>query len=250
MFSRVAIGDPNVADVITLKGNDGVLIVGKAAGTTDLLMWERGQDVPRSYVIDVRTSASAALLGHDTPQMKVLGKTAVLSGSTPTVIAHERAAEAARASVGKDGALVDTSTVAVKSVVQVDVKVVEFSKSVLKEAGFNLFAQNHAGFAFGTFAPSTLDTVTGGATNPLSVNSTSPIGAAFNLFINSTSRGCSRTSVSSKAITSRACSRSRRSSRCPVKAPVFLRAGKSPFPCPSRSARRPSRTSRTALVCR
>jgi pilus assembly protein CpaC len=188
-FSRVAIGDPAVADVITLKGNDGVLIVGKAAGTTDLLLWERGHDVPRSYAIDVKASASAALLGSDTPQVNVLGKTAVLSGSTPTVITHERAAAVARASVGKDGALVDASTVATKSVVQVDVKVVEFSKTVLKEAGFNLFSQNHAGFAFGTFAPSALGTVTGGATSPLTVNATSPIGAAFNLLINSTSRG-------------------------------------------------------------
>ena len=60
---------------------------------------------------------------------------------------------------GKDGALVDASAVATKSVVQVDVKVVEFSKTVLKEAGFNLFSQNHAGFAFGTFAPSALTSV-------------------------------------------------------------------------------------------
>jgi pilus assembly protein CpaC len=79
--------------------------------------------------------------------------------------------------------------VATKSVVQVDVKVVEFSKTVLKEAGFNLFSQNHAGFAFGTFAPSALTSVTGGATSPLAVTATSPIGSAFNLLLNSTSRG-------------------------------------------------------------
>jgi pilus assembly protein CpaC len=188
-FTRVAVGDPSVADVITLRGNGGVLIVGKAAGSTDLLLWERGQDTPISYTIDVQASASAALLDGQAPQVRVLGKTAVLSGSTPTMATHQRAMAAAQASVGKDGSIVDTSTVATKNVVQVDVKVVEFSKSVLKEAGFNLFSQNNAGFAFGTFAPSSVSSITGGAKSPISVTAASPIGSAFNLVMNSTSRG-------------------------------------------------------------
>jgi pilus assembly protein CpaC len=187
-FTRVAIGDPAVADVVIVKGG-GALLVGKAPGTTDLLLWERGRDAPLSYSVEVSAAANAALLGGDAPQVRVLGKTAVLSGATPTMSAHQRAVAAARASVGKDGALVDTSTVATRNVVQVDVKVVEFSKAVLKEAGFNLFSQNNAGFAFGTFAPSSLGSVTGGANNPLQVSATSPIGSAFNLVMNATSRG-------------------------------------------------------------
>jgi pilus assembly protein CpaC len=186
-LSRVAIGDPAVADVLTLKGG-GALLVGKAAGTTDLLVWERGHDAPQSYVVDVR-AASAVLLDAHAPQVQVLGKTAVLTGSAPTMDAHQRAVAVARASVGKDGAIVDTSTVATKSVVQVDVKVVEFSKSVLKQAGFNLFSQNNAGFAFGSFAPSTLTSYSGGGGAPLTTQSTTPIGAAFNLLLNSTSHG-------------------------------------------------------------
>ncbi|AET92915.1 putative outer membrane channel signal peptide protein, CpaC like protein [Burkholderia sp. YI23] len=187
-IARVAIGDPEVADVNVLKGG-GVLLVGKTAGTTSLMLWERGRDAPLSYTVEVTSAASAALADAEAPHVRVLGKTAVLSGTTPTMEKHERAVAVARASVGKDGALVDASTVATKSVVQVDVKVVEFSKSVLKQAGFNLFSQNNAGFAFGTFAPSTLSSVTGGAGSPLSVTATSPIGAAFNLLLNSTSHG-------------------------------------------------------------
>ncbi|SAL80841.1 exported fimbriae assembly protein [Caballeronia peredens] len=187
-IARVALGDASVADVNVLRGG-GVLLVGKSAGTTSLMLWERGRDAPQSYTVEVASGASVALADGDAPQVRVLGKTAVLSGTAPTMDKHQRAVAAARASVGKDGALVDTSTIATKSVVQVDVKVVEFSKTVLKEAGFNLFSQNHAGFAFGTFAPSSLSSVTGGATNPLSVTATSPIGSAFNLLLNSTSRG-------------------------------------------------------------
>jgi pilus assembly protein CpaC len=187
-ITRVAVGDPSVADVNVLKGG-GVLLVGKSAGTTNLMLWERGRDAPLSYTVQVAAAASAALADAEAPQVRVLGKTAVLTGTTPTMDKHQRAVAAARASVGKDGALVDASAVATKSVVQVDVKVVEFSKTVLKEAGFNLFSQNHAGFAFGTFAPSALTSVTGGATSPLAVTATSPIGSAFNLLLNSTSRG-------------------------------------------------------------
>jgi pilus assembly protein CpaC len=187
-LSRVAIGDPAVADAIALKGG-GALLVGKSAGTTDLLLWERGRDTPLAYTVEVQTSAAAALLDSDAPQLRVRGKTAVLSGSTPSMLSHQRAVDAARAALGKDGVIADTSSVATRSVVQVDVKVVEFSKSVLKEAGFNLFSQNHAGFAFGTFAPSALSNVSGGAGNPLQVTATSPIGSAFNLIMNSTSRG-------------------------------------------------------------
>lgn len=190
-IARVAVGDPEVADVNVLKGG-GVLLVGKTAGTTSLMLWERGRDAPLSYTVEVTSAALAALAAladAEAPHVRVLGKTAVLSGMTPTMEKHERAVAAARASVGKDGALIDASTVATKRVVQVDVKVVEFSKSVLKQAGFNLFSQNNAGFAFGTFAPSTLSSVTGGAGSPLTVTATSPIGAAFNLLLNSTSHG-------------------------------------------------------------
>ncbi|SPB15466.1 exported fimbriae assembly protein [Caballeronia novacaledonica] len=187
-ITRVALGDPSVADVNVLKGG-GVLLVGKSAGTTNLMLWQRGRDEPLSYTVEVAANVSAALADAAAPQVRVLGKTAVLTGTTPTMATHQRAVAAARAAVGKDGALVDASAVATKSVVQVDVKVVEFSKTVLKEAGFNLFSQNHAGFAFGTFAPSALTSVTGGATSPLAVTATSPIGSAFNLLLNSTSRG-------------------------------------------------------------
>jgi pilus assembly protein CpaC len=122
--------------------------------------------------------------------VKVLGNTALIEGSAATMESHARAVSAAKASAGKDGAVVDTSTVATRSVVQVDVKVVEFSKTVLKEAGFNLFSQNNAGFAFGTFAPSTVSSVSrDAATKTLAVTATSPISAAFNLLMNSSSHG-------------------------------------------------------------
>ncbi|RFU47980.1 type II and III secretion system protein family protein [Paraburkholderia sp. DHOC27] len=89
---------------------------------------------------------------------------------------------------GTTGLVVDASTVATRSVVQVDVRVVEFSRSVLKEVGLNLLKQNN-GFTFGSFAPASLSSATFGA-NP-SFTSTSPISSAFNLVFNSVTHGIS-----------------------------------------------------------
>jgi Flp pilus assembly protein, secretin CpaC len=151
-LKRVAIGDPAVADVLIIRGDKrgGVLLVGKAAGTTNLMLWARDRDAPLTYTVNVTTPAAASLLGPDTPNVKVLGSTAVISGSSATMEAHQRAAVAAEGSLGKDGAVFDTSTVASRAVVQVDVRVVEFSRSVLKEVGFNFFKQNN-GFSLARF---------------------------------------------------------------------------------------------------
>ncbi|WP_213761646.1 type II and III secretion system protein family protein [Caballeronia sp. dw_19] len=228
-LQRVAVGDPAVADVLWLKSsggaNGGLLLVGKSAGRTEMMIWERGQSAPQTYTINVTTLAAHELLGSDTPAVNVLGSTAVVTGSAASMESHQRALTVARSvartagssesSSGasgkgpggqsgnspdssatgdgrgastKDGDVLDVSTVATSPVVQVDVKVVEFSKAVLKEAGFNLFKQNNA-FAFGTFSPSSLTSYTGGATPNLQVTSTSPISSAFNLMVNLGTRG-------------------------------------------------------------
>lgn len=189
-LQRVAIGDPSVADVLIIKGEKrgGLLLVGKAAGTTSLMVWERDRAAPLSYTVNVITPAAASLLGPDTPALKVLGGTAVVSGKSATMEAHQRAVVAAEGSLGKDGAVFDTSTVASRAVVQVDVRVVEFSRSVLKEVGFNFFKQNN-GFTFGSFAPSALTSVSATAGQAPSLSGVTPISSAFNLIFSSTTHG-------------------------------------------------------------
>lgn len=201
-LARVAVGDPAVADVLVLKGSGGVLLLGKAPGTTNVMLWERGHADARTYTVSVAPAAAGALLGPDTPKVRVLGDTGVISGSAADAYAHERAvavagAAAAPAMAGGDAkggrgprgeAVVDTSTIAVPGIVQVDVKVVEFSKQVLKEAGFNLFRDNN-GFAFGTFAPSALQSVSGPFNGAMTYTQGVPISSAFNLVFHSISRG-------------------------------------------------------------
>ncbi|KGS08563.1 bacterial type II and III secretion system family protein [Burkholderia sp. ABCPW 111] len=186
---RVAVGDPNVADVLVVKGGrGGVLLVAKAAGSTSLMVWERGRDEPAVYTVDVVSGAARELLDSGSPSVKAYNGTAVVSGSAATLDAHARALALGKGMAGKDGGVVDASTVGGKSVVQVDVRVVEFSRSVLKQAGLNLFKQNN-GFTFGSFAPSGLASVTGGGTSSMSVSANIPIASAFNLIVGSATRG-------------------------------------------------------------
>ncbi len=225
---RVAIGDPSVADVRIIKGDkkgDSLLLIGKSPGTTNLMLWERGTDTPLSYTVNVSTAGSRALLGPDAPNVKVLGDSALISGSASSMEQHQRAVavakiEAARRASSKaggdagsgggragggglgalgsliggggagdaDSAVYDTSTVATRSVVQVDVRVVEFSRQVLKQLGLNILKNNN-GFAFGSFAPASLTSATFGSSPQFT--STSPIASAFNLVFNSATHGIS-----------------------------------------------------------
>ncbi|WP_025598542.1 type II and III secretion system protein family protein [Burkholderia sp. WSM2230] len=223
---RVAIGDPGVADVLIIKGEQtgGVLLIGKSPGSTNVMLWEQGKDAPLSYVVNVSSPAAKSLLGPGTPSVRVLGDTALISGVAPTMEAHQRAVAAAGiearqratpgnaangaapgAAGGRGGAasgmsgaagtdaanggaaqIYDTSTVATRSVVQVDVRVVEFSRTVLKQVGLNILKQNN-GFTFGSFAPSALTSANYGPTP--SFNSVAPISSAFNLVFNSATHG-------------------------------------------------------------
>jgi pilus assembly protein CpaC len=219
---RVAVGDPTVADVLVIRDGDGrggVLVIGKAPGKTNLLLWEQGRATPRTLALVVEPGAQATLANGATPHVETFGGDVVISGDTPTAEAHQRAVDLARlaahgrahasgqsgeqsgartaaaphtrsgARAGSDeGLIVDESTVATRSVVQVDVRVVEFSRTVLKQAGLNLFKQTN-GFSFGTFSPSGLNAVSGGGTPSFQITGNTPIASAFNLVLNSAGRG-------------------------------------------------------------
>lgn len=230
-LQRVAVGDPAVADVLIIKGG-GVLLIGKSAGTTNVMLWERGRSEASTYTVHVTSGAANALLNDASPRVDTYGDTTVISGSATTLEAHQRAvdvanaAAAARAAAQQQGAagqsggagrgngasrggaaatgsggggagggvagsspqVVDASTISGKNVVQVDVRVVEFSRSAIKEAGLNLFKSNN-GFSFGSFAPSSLQSMNYSPSSGLAVTAASPITSAFNLVVGSTSRG-------------------------------------------------------------
>lgn len=180
-LERIAIADPGVADIVSLKGRRDALLVGNAPGRTTLLMWVRGQAEPERTTILVQSAVQGALLA-DQPDMEVTSQNGVslLSGSAPSLLDHERARAAAAAAGDGKQAPIDVSTVASGGVVQVDVKVVEFNRTALRQIGLNIIKQN-GGFTFGLFGPSQLGSATANDAGGIDIDARSPISSAFNL---------------------------------------------------------------------
>lgn len=152
-LERVSVVDPDVADVVLErpKGNrkGNVLVVGKKPGTTVVSVWLRGEAAPQSYLVRVTGDLATLLPDTEGSKVQVYGEAAVLSGQSPSLLSHRRTLATAKDAVGDDKVM-DISTIDAGGVVQVEVKVVEFSKQVMKEAGFNFAASNTRGtFSFG-----------------------------------------------------------------------------------------------------
>lgn len=152
-LERVAVVDPEVADVVLEKATETrkgtVSVVGKKPGTTMVSVWLRGVDAPQTYLVRVSGDLATLLPDADGVRTQIYGDAAVVSGQASSLTAHRRAIAGAADAVGS-ASVFDASTVGVGGVVQVDVKVVEFNKQTLKEAGFNFSASNTRGsFNFG-----------------------------------------------------------------------------------------------------
>lgn len=153
---RVSLANDGVADVTPLRdaGGDSVRLRALTAGRSDLLLWSVGVAAPRRYTLEVAARSGALTATAESGSVR-------LDGNSPDLTAHELARrELQRAGNGKD-APVDASVVGVGSTVQVDVRVVEFSRSVLHSVGLNLFT-NRSGFSWGVFSPSSLGQVNTG----------------------------------------------------------------------------------------
>jgi pilus assembly protein CpaC len=172
-IDRIAVANEAVASITVMRkaaGQPGarLLVTGKAAGQTTLMVWEKGSTAATTYVLGVQRAGST------------------LEGSFASMDAHQQARAAALATQAEKTAVVDRSSIDVRSnTVQVDVKVVEFNRSVLKQIGLNLASTraNSHGFSFGVFSPSSLQNVAF-ANGSTTVEANQPLAQAFNLLLN------------------------------------------------------------------
>lgn len=181
---RIAIGDPEVADVKILpasgKRAGSLLIYGKKAGTTQLQIWTGNNAAPQIWNVRVASSVQAALASRGIDggvNVDIAGDRAVVSGYAETPLAQIAAAKAAAAAVG-DKNVVDVSTAGTGGVVQVEVKVVEVSRSVMKQAGINFAASNGP---WGSTSAQPLS----GLSSPLGFNRGGVLASGFSLFYDS-----------------------------------------------------------------
>lgn len=173
-IDRMALADETVAGVTLTRKSPGapaarLIITGKAAGRTTLMVWEKGRSTATTYSLEVRRNATR------------------LSGTLDSMNAHQQARDAALSSVPEKGVLIDRSIVNVRSnTVQVEVKVVEFNRNVLKQAGLNIFSTrpNSSGFGFGVFSPSSLSSSTFASNGGISGQYNNPLTQAFSLLMN------------------------------------------------------------------
>ena len=171
---RIAVADEAVASVLVLRKTPGVegarlLVNGKSAGRTTLMVWPKGAPAATTYTIDVQRRG------------------AVLDGQFSSLPAHRLARDAAASTQPDKAVLGDRSSIAVRShTVQVEVKVVEFNKNVLKQLGLNLFSTraNTHGFSFGVFSPSSLQSSTLDGNGGIAVEANNPLAQAFSLLFN------------------------------------------------------------------
>ncbi len=136
-----------------LRGQRQALLVGKAPGTTTLLLWHRKQAEPQRLQVRVQSAVQGAA---DTDANGLVftqqDNQGLLQGSTESVLSHMQEQKTAAMALGKEGLLADASTVSSGGVVQVEVKVVEFNKTALKQIGIS-FQNRNGNFAYGFARP-------------------------------------------------------------------------------------------------
>jgi pilus assembly protein CpaC len=173
---RITVADPEVADVLILRGSgkrkSSALIVGKKPGETVVSIQPR--DGPAAVwkvkvLSPLQNLPATSGAGAD---LQINNGSAVISGQAPSLLSHANTVAAGVDAVGQ-GKLLDASTIATGGVVQIDVKIVEFSKNVLKEAGFDYapaLTRNNFSFGLNTQWSPILPTPT-------------PVSAAFQLLL-------------------------------------------------------------------
>jgi len=164
---RIAIADPSIADITALRDKRHVLLVGKSTGSTTLMLWQRQQPAPTRIRVEVRTAVQRGLLDARSPAVAIQDGQGLLQGEAPSLLAHEAARKAAASGVGEKGVINDVSTIAGGGVVQVEVKVVEFNRSVLRQVGLN-FKNTNGGFSYGFSSPSSSSSGSGDSGGALS----------------------------------------------------------------------------------
>jgi pilus assembly protein CpaC len=151
--ARVSIGDPSIASVTILKPTDrggknaGVLVTGLKTGSTSLLIWDRGASMARVITVAVTGKAAETISSLKDLKMETEGQVMKLSGSTPDVVTYQQARESLvrPGQDGKAAELIDQASLQTSGTVQVDVKVVEFTRSELQRLGINLAGQFNGG---------------------------------------------------------------------------------------------------------
>jgi pilus assembly protein CpaC len=144
--TRVAVGDPRVADVVVLRTSE-IQIVAKEVGETNVVIWGGGQ-IMAAIDLNVGGAYSAIeseiqrVIGVGEVHVESAGDSVVLSGSVPDAATVEHVLSIAKAHLGdKSDAIVNLLTVGGNQQVMIEVTVSEVNRSKGRAIAAN-FAAN------------------------------------------------------------------------------------------------------------
>lgn len=194
-IKRAATGNNEVAGINVVPPR-GIIITGKTTGSTMVTIWPKGSDVPigqYQIVVSPTSSVSRQALGPDAGQVQIApeGSKLRLSGALSSLERHATI-DSALTGPGAKGAanVVDATTSNFDVQVRMDIKVVEVSRSKLKEAGFYYHRLDYRpdGSYAGSTGFSNPNNYAGFTKDPsqpykfLSNSGTVPFSDAFNIF--------------------------------------------------------------------
>ena len=141
VLDRVSIGNPDIADAVVVSARE-VVVNGKTAGTTSLLLWDRAGG---RAVYSIRVTADAPMLerefrtlfpGEDI-RARAVGNTVILEGEVEDPRMAQRAVRVAQG-LGEGVTVLDHIAVPRPSQVLVQVRFAEVSRNALQELGAEL----------------------------------------------------------------------------------------------------------------
>lgn len=160
-ITRLAVGDANIAGVILLNPSE-VYLLGKAAGSTNLILWNKAN---QASIVDITVGIDSAPLrlrleqlfpSEKDIQISAAGDTLILSGNVADAVKASQILELASAylqrSAGAAGAqpasgakLINLLSVAAPQQVMLEVKIAEVSKSLVDQLGASVGASTTRG---------------------------------------------------------------------------------------------------------
>ncbi|MBP6020563.1 MAG: type II and III secretion system protein family protein [Burkholderiaceae bacterium] len=180
--TRVAVANPEVADVQVLSGQSGssseLLLVANQAGTTNVQVWVAGRKAPLQWTVSVHSDVQEALTRRGqapTAHVDIAGGQALVSGESASLLDHRKAVDSAGATP-----VLDHAVVAHGGMVQVEVKVVELSRNVMKDVGVRFGAGGSGPWGGGVSLRPPNTSGTGLISGPAAV-----LNAGFSLFYTS-----------------------------------------------------------------
>jgi pilus assembly protein CpaC len=154
--TRVAIADPSIIDVLAVTSRE-LVVNGKAAGTTSLLIWDAAGT--RSWY-NVRVTPDAANLEADLRRLfpgedvrvETSGKSVILTGSVSNSGVASRMLDVAARSLGTPDQVVNEMQMPRPGQVLLKVRFAEVSRNALERSGINLLYAGPDGRIVGSTA--------------------------------------------------------------------------------------------------